>query len=175
MKPDLGPCNVVPEMSQSDEQELGPSKVKTAADASSGRSGDVSVGPHIPNPWRRTGLIDPDVLLAVCGEDEELLRQLCDDFKTYAPQRLAAVVDALRARDAADLREAAHKLRGVLSAFSSLGGDIAGEVEDLAASGKMEHAQPLVARLDSLMRDVLPQVDRLTLASLCGGAASRKA
>ena len=115
------------------------------------------------------------MLLGVCGEEEELLRQLCEDFKTYAPQRLAAVTDALRAQDATDLREAAHKLSGLLSAFSSFGGDIAGELEDLAASGKLEQTQPLVARLEALVSDMLPEVDRLTLASLRGGAASRNA
>jgi two-component system, sensor histidine kinase and response regulator len=166
---------MVPKMSISDEREPGPRSAERAVDALSGLPGQSSGGPPVPIMSRQTCLFDPTVLLGVCGEEEELLRQLCDDFKTYAPQRLAAVTDALRARDAVDLREAAHKLSGLLSAFSSFGGDVAGELEDLAASGKLEQTQPLVARLEALVGDMLPEVDRLTLASLRGGAASRTA
>jgi two-component system, sensor histidine kinase and response regulator len=162
-------------MSISDEQEPGPRNAESAAGASSGLSSQNSSEPPIPNAWRQTSLFDPAVPLGVCGEEEELLRQLCEDFKTYAPQRLVAVTDALSARDATDLQEAAHKLSGLLSAFSSFGGDIAGELEDLAASGKLEETQPLVARLEVLVTNMLPEVDRLTLASLRGGAAAPNA
>jgi CheY-like chemotaxis protein len=57
----------------------------------------------------RTSLLDPGVLLATCGGDAEGLRELCQDFQTYAPSRLAEVSDALRDQDAPRLREAAHK------------------------------------------------------------------
>src|SRR4051794_18513136 len=70
----------------------------------------------VPNP------LDPITLLAACGSDGDGLRELCQDFRTYPPARLVEVGDALRAQDAPRLREAAHKLCGLLSAFSTVAG-----------------------------------------------------
>ena len=77
--------------------------------------------PHQAEIADGTSLLDPVVLLAACGDDEEGLRGLCEDFRTYAPARLAEVGEALRVQDAPRLREAAHKLRGLLSVFSTSG------------------------------------------------------
>ena len=48
----------------------------------------------------QTRLLDPVVLLASCGDDRECLRELCQDFRIYAPARLADVCDALRSQNA---------------------------------------------------------------------------
>ena len=72
------------------------------------------------------------------------LRTMYEDFKTHMPARLAEVGDALRAADAPRLREAAHKICPLLSAFSTLAGDVASNLEDLATEGQVAEARPLV-------------------------------
>ena len=73
-----------------------------------------------------------------------------EDFQTYAPARLAEVGDALRDQDAPRLREAAHKLCGLLSAFSTVAGDVASDLEDHAALGRLDEARPLVGQLEDM-------------------------
>jgi CheY-like chemotaxis protein/HPt (histidine-containing phosphotransfer) domain-containing protein len=115
---------------------------------------------------KRRSLIDPATLLAACGEDAQGLRELCQDFQTYAPGRLDEVRGALRDGDARRLREAAHKLCGLLSAFSTAAGEAASELEDHAGGGRLDEAGPLVARLETMGGELLREVADLTLEDL---------
>ena len=119
-----------------------------------------------PEVGDRTSLLDPVVLLAACGDDAEGLHELCHDFQTYAPARLAEVGDALRDQDAPRLREAAHKLCGLLSAFSTVAGNLASDLEDHAAGGQLDEARPLVDRLETIAQELIRQVDGLSHESL---------
>src|SRR5213075_679610 len=58
------------------------------------------------------------------------LEKIGQAFRAHLPDHLKAVQDALRERDAPRLREAAHKLAGMLAAFSTTAGGVASEVED---------------------------------------------
>jgi PAS domain S-box-containing protein len=135
---------------------------------------DRVVAAHpVPRPTRQESedpirLLDPVVLLETCGDDEEGLRELCRDFRAFAPARLAAVHDALRAGDGPGLREAAHKLRGLLSAFSTSAGDLASDLEDLAARGQLVQPLPLplVERLEAMTQELMRQLDGLSLETL---------
>jgi PAS domain S-box-containing protein len=118
------------------------------------------------------GLLDPVVLLATCGDDAGGLRELCRDFLAFAPARIAEVTDALRAGDAPRLREAAHKLRGLLSAFSTAAGDLASDLEELAGRGQLVEVPPLVGRLETMAQELVRQVDGLSLESLRRRAAT---
>ena len=120
----------------------------------------------------QTRLLDPVVLLASCGDDPECLRELCQDFQIYAPARLAEVCDALRSQNAARLRETAHKLCGLLSAFSTMAGNLASDLEDHAARGELDQARPLVERLEPMVHRLVRQVDGLTYESLQQQAGS---
>lgn len=126
-------------------------------------------------PESVASLLSPAVLLAACGDHAETLHELLQDFRTYAPERLAEVVAALRARDAARLHDAAHKLVGLFSAFSTLAGQAASEVEGLAALGQFDQARPLVERLESMSPELFQQIDELSLDELRrqAGAAKR--
>jgi CheY-like chemotaxis protein len=95
----------------------------------------------------RIGLLDAVTVLTACGDDAEALRGMCRAFGSYLPVRLTEVGDALRAQDAPRLREAAHKLCGLLSAFSTTAGDVALDLEGHAAQGRLEEARPLVGAL----------------------------
>ena len=122
--------------------------------------GDSRPAPPPPPPEAKdlTSLIDPIALLAACGDDADGLHELCLDFQTYAPERLSKLDDAFRAQDAPRLREAAHRLCGLLSAFSTAGGNLASELEDLAARGQLDEARPLVDRVETIAHDLIRQV-----------------
>jgi PAS domain S-box-containing protein len=111
-------------------------------------------------------LLDPGAVLRACGDDAEGLRRMCRDFQTYAPARLAELGDALRERDAPRLRQVAHKFCALLFAFSSVAGDVASDLEDLADEGRLEEARPLVERLETMTRELLRVADGLSLDTL---------
>jgi CheY-like chemotaxis protein len=111
-------------------------------------------------------LLDPAAVLAACGNDAEGLRRLCQDFQAYAPVRLAEVGEALRDRDAPRLRQAAHKFCSLLFAFSTVAGNVVSDLEDRAAAGQLEEAQPLVQRLETLTEQLMQLVGGLSLETL---------
>ena len=112
------------------------------------------------------GLLAPAVLLAACDNDAEALRARCEDFRAYLPGRLAEAGDALRAGDAPRLREAAHKLCGLLSVFSTAAAAVASNLEDEAAGGRLNESGPLEERLEVMARELLRQVDGLSIEAL---------
>jgi PAS domain S-box-containing protein len=127
---------------------------------------DRLLGGRPPRPAPRLDLLDAAVLWAACGGDAALLRKMCQTMRARAPEQLAAVRAALAAQDAPRLREAAHKCCGLLSEFSTAAGDLAGTLEDLAARAQLAQAPPLLERLETVARDLLRQVDGLSVEAL---------
>jgi len=122
--------------------------------------------PILPDTGDSTSLLDPVVLLGACGDDAEGLRAMGQGFEVYLPRRLAEVADALRNEDAPGLRMAAHKLCGLLSAFSTVAGGVASSLEDHAASGRLEECRPLVEQLEVMARELVQEMDGLSIESL---------
>jgi hypothetical protein len=112
------------------------------------------------------GLLDPAAVLTACGDDAEVLRRLCQDFRTYAPARLAELGEAQRDRDAPRLRQGAHKFCPLLLAFSTAAGNVASDLEEHAAQGQFEEAQALVQRLGTMTQELMRFVGGLSLESL---------
>src|SRR5205823_14287124 len=110
---------------------------------------------------RPRGLIDARVLLAGCGGDGAILGKIGGAFRARLPGQVAAVGAALRDGDAARLREAAHKVCGILSAFSTAAGAVASDLEDRAAGGRLAECRPLVERLEGMARELIEQVEHL--------------
>src|SRR5262249_2175878 len=104
-----------------------------------------------------SSFLDAPVLLAACGADPTLLRKMCQTLTARVPEHLAAIRNGLRDRDAPRLREAAHKCCGMLSEFSTIAGDLAGDLEEHAASAQLEAAARVVEQLDTIARDVVRQ------------------
>jgi hypothetical protein len=77
-----------------------------------------------------------------------------------------AVQDALRERDGVRLREAAHKLCGTVSAFSTVVGAVASDLEDHAARSQLEPARALVHQLEAISRELIQQLEGLSIESL---------
>jgi HPt (histidine-containing phosphotransfer) domain-containing protein len=114
----------------------------------------------------RRRLLDPDALLTACGDDAEWLRGMCQDFQTYVPARLAEVGEALRDRDAPRVRQAAHNLCALLFTFSTAAGEVASDLEDQAAQGRLEEARPLVEQVEGMARELIQQLDGLSIETL---------
>jgi PAS domain S-box-containing protein len=112
------------------------------------------------------GLLDPGAVLAACGDDDAILAKICRAFRVGLPEGLAAVQGALRDRDAPRLCQAAHKLWGMVAAFSTAAGGVASELEDQAARGRIDEAPPLVGQLEAMAQELLRQVDGLSLETL---------
>jgi CheY-like chemotaxis protein len=112
------------------------------------------------------GLLDARVLLAACGDDAVVLEKICQAFRARLPDHLSAVQDALRDRDAPRLREAAHKLCGMVAAFSSVAGGVASDLEDHAALGQLEEARPLVGQLEKMADELVRLTGGLSLETL---------
>ncbi|HEY2154154.1 MAG TPA: response regulator, partial [Isosphaeraceae bacterium] len=118
-----------------------------------------------PNPGTAE-LRDRAALLGACDGDEEGLRDLCGDFLAYAPARMVEVSRALQAGDAPRLREAAHRLAGLLSMFSPAAGDEASDLEDHAAHERLDEARPLVIRLEALVPELVRKVEAISREGL---------
>ena len=111
-------------------------------------------------------LLDPGVVLAACGGDAAILDKICQAFRAHLPHGLRAVQDALRERDTLRLRESAHKLCGMVAAFSTVAGRVASELEEYAARGQLEGTGPLVGQLETIGQDLMRAVDGLSLETL---------
>ena len=136
------------------------------------RSGDLwaaidrVVSPREPKAQMTSELLDPVILWDVCGGDARVLEKLRQTFKSRLPDYMAAVQDALHERDSARLRESAHKLSGMLAAFSSVAGGVASALEDHANRDQLDEARPLVARLESMVEELFRLTDALSLETL---------
>ncbi|MET0794298.1 MAG: response regulator, partial [Polyangiaceae bacterium] len=109
------------------------------------------------------GLLDPSVILAACGGDAVALENICAALLSGLPGDLAALKAALRARDSALSMRAAHKLGGVLAAFSTVAAASASEIEDYAANGDLLQAERVFARLEPMTEELMGLVQRLAL------------
>jgi PAS domain S-box-containing protein len=124
-------------------------------------------------PPAERGLIDSRVLLAACGEDAVILEKLCGALRAGLPDQVAAVEEALNAGDAPRLRAAAHRICGMMAAFSKVAGGVASEIEDHAADGRLEPARSLVERLAAMARELIRLAGGLSLEALRHQAGSK--
>src|SRR6516164_6542512 len=118
---------------------------------------------HSSRPSRRQDLLDAPVLLAACGGDPTLLGKMCQTLTARVPEHLAGLRDALRGQDALRLREAAHKCCGMLSEFSTVAGDLAGSLEDIAGGAQLEKAAPLLEQLEAIAQELVKQANGITV------------
>jgi HPt (histidine-containing phosphotransfer) domain-containing protein len=114
----------------------------------------------------KCSLVDPNVLLSACGGDDRILSTVSESFRNHVPVQMAAIAEALREGNAIHLREHAHKLSGMSAAFSTIVGDLASQLEDLAAGGQLDECRPVVEKLDQLARDLIVEVGGLSVESL---------
>ena len=54
----------------------------------------------------------------------------------------------------------------MLSEFSGIAGDLAGNLEDLATAAQLDRAVPILAKLERLAEDLVQQVDGVSIEAL---------
>jgi len=111
-------------------------------------------------------LLDPPVLLAACGGDAAILNSICQAFQARLPDQLASLQAALAAEDAPRLREAAHKLHGMVAAFSTTAGAVVSQLEDEAAAERLAACCPLAEQLGAMARQLLQEVNGASIDTL---------
>jgi PAS domain S-box-containing protein len=114
-------------------------------------------------------LLDPATLLSACDGDDDLLRKMCRHFRTFVPGRLAEVAEALRDHDPPRLREATHKLGGMVSSFSATAAEAAAHLGRLGGEGKIEEATQAHSRLAEIVEKLDSVLDTLTVEQLRRG------
>ncbi len=110
--------------------------------------------------------IDAGALLEACGEDAVSLGKLCRALEAHLPRELSRVQQAILARNLAEVREAAHRLAGMLSAVSTAAGLTASELEDEAAAGRSVEVSDLFQRLARQTRGVLEALGSVSVERL---------
>jgi CheY-like chemotaxis protein len=131
-----------------------------------------AVGSHPPADRPGPALLDPRVVLAACGGDAAILEEICQVLRARLPDHLTAVHGALQEWDAIRLREAAHRLCGTVAAFSTAVGAVASDLEDHAVRGQFDEARPLLGQLEAMARELIEQVDSLSIEALRDQAAA---
>jgi two-component system sensor histidine kinase/response regulator len=127
-------------------------------------------------------LLDPATLLAGCGGDPLLLQRMIASFRSRAPAHVAELNGAARRGDAASLRRAAHRLRGIVSVFSSSVAATVGLVEQATAD---PHSEPVMeqcttiaemvdALLSKLLKASIDELERLAASSTDDRAIERE-
>jgi PAS domain S-box-containing protein len=127
---------------------------------------DRVVATRTPEHQADPDLLDPRAILGVCGGEAAILERICRTFQTHVPSQMARVRSAMDDNDAPRLREATHLLRGTLSAFSTIAGAAASNLEDVAARGPIEECVPLVTRLESICSELVEQTRNLSIEKL---------
>jgi hypothetical protein len=84
-----------------------------------------------------------------------------------------ACLTAVRDGDAPRLRQAAHKLSGMVAAFSTAAGGVAAQLEDRAAQGQLDEARRLLARVEAMAGELLRLAGGLSLEALRGQSEGR--
>jgi HPt (histidine-containing phosphotransfer) domain-containing protein len=129
-------------------------------------SGEGLPPPAEPDAGTGDGLLDPAALLAACDGDADLLRKMCRHFQTFGPGRLAEVSEALRDRNIPRLREAAHKLGGMVSTFSAPAAEATALLGRLGREGKIEEAIQTHSRLTDIVGRIISVLDTLSIDQL---------
>jgi signal transduction histidine kinase/CheY-like chemotaxis protein len=126
-----------------------------------------------PGPTDRPAapLIDARVLLAACGGDPAILKSISETLVARLPDHLAGLREALLNQDALWVREVAHKLSGMVAAFSTAAGAVASDIEDHAALGQLEEVATLMEQLETMARELPRVVGSVSIESLRHDAA----
>src|SRR5262245_2170769 len=127
---------------------------------------DRVVGTQSSQPPGASDVLDAPGLLAACGGQPTLLAKMCQSLASRAPDQMATINAALKNEDIQRLRDAAHKSCGFLSEFSSIAGDLAGDLEHLASKGELHEAHKVAEILSQRVAELLRLTDGLTLDRL---------
>ena len=111
-------------------------------------------------------LLDPEVLLASCDGDPEVLVRVLAALRAHLPKELGEARDRFVAGDTIGLREKAHRLHGMISTASPVVAMVASELEDEAAINRLDTSATLLARLEDMTKRLLRRLDETSIDEL---------
>jgi CheY-like chemotaxis protein len=112
------------------------------------------------------GLLDAATLLRACDADPVLLGRMITVFQADAPDQVGRLGVAVREGNAEAVRESAHKLRGLLSAFSATAAEVALLLEQTAAVGQADRTAMLYENLAGMVGELARLLPRLSVEEL---------
>ena len=99
--------------------------------------------------------MDPAATLKRLGDDVELMEQIIAIFLEDAPTLVHACRDAMARGDAAELRRAAHSIKGMMATLSAMQGvNAAFRLEQCAAAGDLPAASSLIHEVGEHVAEV---------------------
>jgi PAS domain S-box-containing protein len=116
-----------------------------------------------PSPLGTSRLLDTSAIVRACDGDGEIFEHLCDAFRRSVPEQMASVRQALLDHDLVVLGDAARRLHGTLSTFSTTAGALASTVEDAARRDDLENSAALVGQLAPMCAALLSELRDLKL------------
>jgi PAS domain S-box-containing protein len=111
-------------------------------------------------------LLDRPRLLATSGGDGVLLNKMIKSFLANIPGHLTSLGAAVRERNAAQVREAAHKLCGLVSAFSASAAQSVSALEQMGATEQLEGLSAEYHNLTSIVDKLKAAVKVMSVDSL---------
>jgi two-component system, sensor histidine kinase and response regulator len=120
----------------------------------------------VPSAAAPGGVLDATTLLAACDDDPVLLGKLIRIFQNNLPGSLARVQEAIMRQDPAQLQEAAHQSRGLLSTFSSEAAQAAARLEAMGAGGELGDAAAAFEDLADIIGRLRPILENLPIDEL---------
>jgi PAS domain S-box-containing protein len=129
-------------------------------------SGDDSAVPaHCPLT-ADSGVVDAAVLFTACDGNAQLLEQMIAVFQSNVPSELERIGMALKNGNAEELRESAHRLRGLLSAFSATASNAALRLEKAGATEDLDGAEVFYSDLAELVEKLITILPALSISEL---------
>ncbi|WP_136808337.1 Hpt domain-containing protein [Desulfosediminicola flagellatus] len=99
---------------------------------------------------------DKEFALEQAAEDEELLNELLDIFKTSFQSDILRIKDGIKSSDAQVVAAAAHSIKGAASSLGIEGiTEVTRRIEDDGKSGSIEEAVHLIPQLDHMLQEIM--------------------
>jgi CheY-like chemotaxis protein/HPt (histidine-containing phosphotransfer) domain-containing protein len=118
------------------------------------------------DPPSAAEVFDAATLLTACDADPELLDKMIAIFRADASGHLDQLEAALRGGHATEVRELAHKLRGLVSAFSPVAAEAAGLLEQAAVAEQLDGMTSRYVTLAAMVKELGLVLNQLSLAEL---------
>jgi len=115
----------------------------------------MPVGTHRP-------AFDRDAALARVGGDAELLKELAELFREEWPRSLAHLRAAIESQDAAEIRSAAHGLKGAAANFGAKPAvDAASDLEKMGRDSRLAEAPQALAALEQALASLQAELTEI--------------
>ena len=109
------------------------------------------------NIARSDDLLNAAQALARAGDNQELLQRLCRVFLDSSPKMAAAISAAVAKKDASEIRNSAHTLKGSASTIcANAVASAAQRLEEIAKAGKLTEVGAALEQLNGEMRRLEP-------------------